>query len=315
MPCRNRVVSPVDSFATLMKQWETSTVFPGFLERTGVIDPRDLAPEAFTQRALALGVGPEIVRRLLSAILARGSPRPGRLGTRLPGPAATDDAIGNLPRLDLERSVVSRTDGFQKLRFRTADGLAVETVIIPLHKPGAVSVCLSSQVGCAWAASSVPRPGCPAGAISRPGRSSTSSSRPATLPGARAGDVHRGGVHGDGRAVSELRPCARRGRAPPLPVRRIDRRQGDHDQHGGTGAGDRPVSRTRDTSTGSPSAWARRPTPSGPGWCRWPPARRWPRSWPRPAVMPWRGGTGSCWPTSASRARTWARTMPGPWVS
>ena len=32
--------------------------------------------------------------------------------------------------------------------FRTQDGLAVETVLIPLHKPGAVSVCLSSQVGC-----------------------------------------------------------------------------------------------------------------------------------------------------------------------
>ena len=27
--------------------------------------------------------------------------------------------------------------------------MAVETVLIPLHKPGAVSVCLSSQVGCA----------------------------------------------------------------------------------------------------------------------------------------------------------------------
>ena len=43
----------------------------------------------------------------------------------------------------------SEVDGFQKLLFRTADGLAVETVLIPLHKPGAVSVCLSSQVGCA----------------------------------------------------------------------------------------------------------------------------------------------------------------------
>ena len=40
-------------------------------------------------------------------------------------------------------------DGFQKLLFRTHDGLPLETVLIPLHKPGAVSVCLSSQVGCA----------------------------------------------------------------------------------------------------------------------------------------------------------------------
>ena len=53
-----------------------------------------------------------------------------------------------LPRLVLERSVTSPVDGFQKLLFRTQDGLAVESVLIPLHKPGAVSLCLSSQVGC-----------------------------------------------------------------------------------------------------------------------------------------------------------------------
>jgi 23S rRNA (adenine2503-C2)-methyltransferase len=54
-----------------------------------------------------------------------------------------------MPRLLRERSVVSEVDGFQKLLFRTHDGLPVESVLIPLHKPGAVSVCLSSQVGCA----------------------------------------------------------------------------------------------------------------------------------------------------------------------
>jgi 23S rRNA (adenine2503-C2)-methyltransferase len=54
-----------------------------------------------------------------------------------------------LPRLSRERWVASPIDGFEKLLFRTQDGLAVETVLIPLHKPGAVSVCLSSQVGCA----------------------------------------------------------------------------------------------------------------------------------------------------------------------
>ncbi len=55
--------------------------------------------------------------------------------------------------MTLDASVISPLDGFQKLRFRTLDGLAVETVLIPLHKPGAVSVCLSSQVGCAMACS------------------------------------------------------------------------------------------------------------------------------------------------------------------
>src|SRR5262249_23441826 len=53
------------------------------------------------------------------------------------------------PRLQLDRVETSPVDGFQKLRFLTGDDLAIETVLIPLHKPGAVSVCLSSQVGCA----------------------------------------------------------------------------------------------------------------------------------------------------------------------
>jgi len=131
-----------------MKEWETSTVFPVFLKVTRVIDPRNLAPEVFMQRALALGVGPEIVRRLLSAIVARGVHDPVAWGRDCQIPRRLIDAIGNLSRLALEHSVVSGTDGFQKLRFRTHDGLAVETVIIPLLKPGAVSICLSSQVGC-----------------------------------------------------------------------------------------------------------------------------------------------------------------------
>ncbi|MGZ3356422.1 MAG: radical SAM protein, partial [Isosphaeraceae bacterium] len=113
-----------------------------------MIDPRNLAPEVFMQRALALGVGPEIVRRLLSAIVARGVHDPAAWGRDCQIPRRLIDAIGNLLRLELEHSVVSGTDGFQKLRFRTHDSLAVETVIIPLHKPGAVSICLSSQVGC-----------------------------------------------------------------------------------------------------------------------------------------------------------------------
>jgi 23S rRNA (adenine2503-C2)-methyltransferase len=50
--------------------------------------------------------------------------------------------------LSVEQIRTSPIDGFQKILFRTADGLAIESVLIPLHKPGAVSVCLSSQVGC-----------------------------------------------------------------------------------------------------------------------------------------------------------------------
>ena len=53
-----------------------------------------------------------------------------------------------LPRLRLEKQLVSEASKFQKLVFRTADELVVECVLIPLHRSGAVSICLSSQIGC-----------------------------------------------------------------------------------------------------------------------------------------------------------------------
>jgi 23S rRNA (adenine2503-C2)-methyltransferase len=56
--------------------------------------------------------------------------------------------MGELARLKLVDSAKSPTDSFQKLAFETHDGLVLETVLIPLHKPGSVSICLSSQVGC-----------------------------------------------------------------------------------------------------------------------------------------------------------------------
>jgi 23S rRNA (adenine2503-C2)-methyltransferase len=132
-----------------MKQAATSTAFPGFLGEIGLIDPRDMAPGEFAARAGALGVRPETTRRLLSAILGRGVHDPTVWGREYQVPRRLREAIGVLPRLELDASLVSPRDGFRKLRFRMADGLAIETVLIPLHKPGAMSVCLSSQVGCA----------------------------------------------------------------------------------------------------------------------------------------------------------------------
>jgi 23S rRNA (adenine2503-C2)-methyltransferase len=114
-----------------------------------VIDPRDCTPVTFGELSRTLNVGPEIVRRLLAAIVARGIHDPAVWSRDLQIPHRLIHAVGHLPRLDLEASLVSPRDGFQKLRLRTHDGLAVETVIIPLEKPGAVSICLSSQVGCA----------------------------------------------------------------------------------------------------------------------------------------------------------------------
>ncbi len=115
-----------------------------------MLDPRDMTPDAFQARARALGVQDPPIRRLLSAVLGRGIHDRAAWGRQFQVPRRLREAIRDpLPRLALERRDTSEVDGFQKLLFRTTDGLAVETVLIPLHKPGAVSVCLSSQVGCA----------------------------------------------------------------------------------------------------------------------------------------------------------------------
>ncbi len=114
-----------------------------------MLDPRDLDPEAFMSQALRLGVNGLAVRRLGSALLGRGIHDPKAWGSSFQVPRLLSDTIGTLPRLAPDGEVTSPVDGFQKIRFRTHDGLAVETVLIPLHKPGTVSVCLSSQVGCA----------------------------------------------------------------------------------------------------------------------------------------------------------------------
>lgn len=113
-----------------------------------VIDPRDQAPEILLAGAERLGVPPLAVRRLLSALIGRGVHDQAAWGRNHGVPRRLTDHIPTLPRLTLEQSLVSTVDGFQKLAFRTLDGLVLETVLIPLHRVGAVSVCLSSQVGC-----------------------------------------------------------------------------------------------------------------------------------------------------------------------
>jgi 23S rRNA (adenine2503-C2)-methyltransferase len=116
-----------------------------------VWDPRDQSPESFLARVRTLGVPDLAARRLTSAILGHGIHDPADWGRSFQVPRLLGDRVAPLPRLTLDASVTSPGDGFQKLRFRTPDGLAVETVLIPLHRPGAVSVCLSSQVGCPMA--------------------------------------------------------------------------------------------------------------------------------------------------------------------
>lgn len=58
---------------------------------------------------------------------------------------------GSVPVLARLAEQQSSLDPFRKLALAGADGLAFETVRIPLERPGRFSVCVSSQVGCALA--------------------------------------------------------------------------------------------------------------------------------------------------------------------
>lgn len=99
--------------------------------------------------AEAHGADARAVRRLYSAILAQGIHDASVWGRSFQVPRRLSEAIGELPRLGQDRVQTSERDGFQKIRFQTVDGLPIETVLIPLHRAGFVSVCVSSQVGCA----------------------------------------------------------------------------------------------------------------------------------------------------------------------
>ncbi len=57
--------------------------------------------------------------------------------------------VANVPLLEVVSERASRLDPFVKYALSTHDGHVVETVRIPLERPGRFSVCVSSQVGCA----------------------------------------------------------------------------------------------------------------------------------------------------------------------
>lgn len=117
------------------------------------LDPRNQSPAEFIARAGRRSLPVRNARRWLALTLGKGEhslAECGRLGIL---PRAFIETARELPRLRLEKRLVSRTSSFQKLVFRTADGPAVETVVIPLHRPGAYSLCLSCQIGCAMGCS------------------------------------------------------------------------------------------------------------------------------------------------------------------
>jgi 23S rRNA (adenine2503-C2)-methyltransferase len=60
-------------------------------------------------------------------------------------------AAGSTPSLTLRQMRASRIDPFVKYSLETPRGEVIETVRIPLEKPGRFSACVSSQAGCGFA--------------------------------------------------------------------------------------------------------------------------------------------------------------------
>jgi 23S rRNA (adenine2503-C2)-methyltransferase len=113
-----------------------------------IIDPRDLSPDELIRRAGEASLTPRNVRRWLAQVIGEGNCDLSDLQRQGILPRRFLLHTGELPRLRLDKTVASPSSGFRKLVFRTVDELSLECVLIPLHKSGAVSLCLSSQIGC-----------------------------------------------------------------------------------------------------------------------------------------------------------------------
>lgn len=112
------------------------------------IDPRVSSPAEFYKWASSAGMSHEMARRWAGSVIGRGERAASDVLTNAQIAKRFSHYMYDLPSLILARQVSSPIDGFQKLLFTTHDGMSIETVLIPLHKSGAVSLCISSQVGC-----------------------------------------------------------------------------------------------------------------------------------------------------------------------
>jgi 23S rRNA (adenine2503-C2)-methyltransferase len=115
-------------------------------------DPRDSSPNEILARFGEAGMNERNVRRLLGRIVGLGDYSPQSWFANSIISSTTlrtfSNAAQTLPSLETQQISASAKDGFRKILFRTADNLSIETVLIPLHKAGKLTVCLSSQVGC-----------------------------------------------------------------------------------------------------------------------------------------------------------------------
>jgi len=111
-----------------------------------------LALQAVTPEDLARAV-PEVslaeARKIVAAV-HRGEPVVASSAVRRSAARAAA-AAGHVPVLALVAETASAIDPFVKYLMAAPDGARFEAVRIPLERPGRVTVCVSSQVGCALA--------------------------------------------------------------------------------------------------------------------------------------------------------------------
>src|SRR3954465_3162898 len=114
--------------------------------------PERLALQAILPQALSALVEELTLgeaRKLVSLAHRKGALPPHAPAGVRRGPFARVRELGHVPSLRLVERVPSGLDPFVKYVFETPSGELIEAVRIPLEHPGRVSVCVSSQVGCA----------------------------------------------------------------------------------------------------------------------------------------------------------------------
>jgi 23S rRNA (adenine2503-C2)-methyltransferase len=115
---------------------------------TARIALQGVTPEELAARVPAVRLAE--ARRIVAAVHSGGDFTAPEAAVRRSAREAVA-ALGHVPALSVLRSAQSDHDSFLKLVLRTADERLIETVRIPLERPGRFSVCVSSQVGCALA--------------------------------------------------------------------------------------------------------------------------------------------------------------------
>ena len=120
-------------------------------------DLRLLTPAELKDRVTALGQpayrAEQVFRWLHAPAVDPGSGKPRSLRGKPNVPRALQEALlAEAPLRPLAVDLVQEArDGTRKFRFRTFDDRAIESVLIPDDKPerGKLTLCISSQVGCA----------------------------------------------------------------------------------------------------------------------------------------------------------------------